>query len=379
MQLDDTTIRRLLSHDLTDVMIRIGLIALVVVLCVRIFAPFLGVMLWALILAVALYPLHQRLAAWLRGRQGPAATLLILIGLLLIGAPTVMLGGSFAGYVQDTFTAIETGSISISEPSPAIADWPLVGKEIHAAWSAAAADLPQFVREHREQIEGLSKRAISAAASTLGSVLLFLVSLIIAGIMMAYGESGSMAMRRILSRLTGPARGPRLHRLSTATIRSVATGVIGVAFIQALLLGSGFVLAGIPAAGVLAVIVLLLGIAQLPAALVFLPAIAWLWMSGDGSTTSNIVFTAYLVLAGLADNVLKPLLLGRGVDAPMPVVLLGAIGGMVSAGIIGLFIGAVVLAIGYQVFMEWVNEAETTTGGGSQEAEPVAPTPPPGG
>jgi predicted PurR-regulated permease PerM len=191
--------------------------------------------------------------------------------------------------------------------------------------------------------------------------LLFLGALIIAGIMMAYGESGSQVMQRIFYRLTDPVTGPRLQSLSTATVRSVATGVIGVAFIQALLLGVGFIVASIPAAGVLAVVVMLLGIVQLPAAIISLPAIGYLWWSGDASTTSNIIYTIYLLVAGLADNVLKPLLLGRGVEAPMPVILLGALGGMVSGGIIGMFVGAVLLAVGYQVFMDWVDTVEEGT------------------
>ena len=195
--------------------------------------------------------------------------------------------------------------------------------------------------------------------------------------MMAYGEAGSRSMLSILNRLTGPNKGPRLHRLSTATIRSVATGVVGVAFIQALLLGIGFIMAGIPAAGVLAFVVLLIGILQLPALLVSLPVIGYLWWSGDASTMSNIMFTVYLLVAGFADNVLKPLLLGRGVDVPMPVVLIGALGGMVSAGIIGLFVGAAVLAVGYQVFMEWVAEPERgadTTAAVETETLAEAPT-----
>jgi predicted PurR-regulated permease PerM len=179
--------------------------------------------------------------------------------------------------------------------------------------------------------------------------------------MMAYGETGSQTMQRIFNRLTGPVTGPRLQDLSTATVRSVASGVIGVAFIQALLLGIGFIMAGIPAAGVLAFVVMLLGIMQMPAAIISLPAIAYLWWSGDASTTSNILYTIYLLLAGLADNVLKPLLLGRGVEAPMPVILIGALGGMVSGGIIGMFVGAVLLAVGYQVFMEWVDHGEEGT------------------
>lgn len=369
MQIDNGVFRKLLSKDLMEVMIRVGLIAFVVVMCVRVFAPFAGLMLWALILAVALYPLHQRIAKYLGGRQGRAATLLVLTGLLIIGVPTVMLGSSFAGHIHTVYSALENNTLTIKQPDAKVADWPVVGKKIYPVWSEAANNLPVFLQDNQKQIKGLSKRAVSAAANTVGSLFLFLGALIVAGIMMAYGEGGSQAVRRILSRLTGAAKGPYLQGLSTATIRSVAVGVIGIAFIQALLLGVGFIMADIPAAGLLALLVLLLGIVQLPAALISLPAIAYLWVSGDASITSNIVFSVYLLVAGLADNVLKPLLLGRGVDAPMPVVLIGALGGMVSAGIIGLFIGAVLLAVGYQVFMEWVDVAEDATSAESTVTE----------
>jgi predicted PurR-regulated permease PerM len=370
MQADSAIVRKLLSKDLTDVLVRVGLIAFVVVLCVKVFAPFMGLMLWGLILAIALYPLHRRLAARLGGRQGRAATLLVLVGVLIIGVPTGILGSSSAGHMHNLYTAYEEQSITIPPPNPAVADWPLVGKKIYAAWSAAAENLPAFLKKVKPQLESFLRQALSFAASTAGGVFAFIGSLILAGIMMAYGESGSAAMKRILCRLSGPAAGPKLHSLSTATVRSVATGVIGVAFIQALLLGIGFIMAGIPAAGLLAVFVLLLGIAQLPAVLISLPAIAYIWWSGDASTVSNIFFTVYLVIAGFADSALKPLLLGRGVEAPMPVILLGALGGMVSAGIIGLFVGAVLLAVGYQVFMDWVNEAEDETATESGETEP---------
>jgi len=331
---------------------------------VRVFAPFANLVLWALILAITLYPLHQRLAGWLKGRQGHAATLLVVAGILLIGVPTVMLGGSLARHVHNAYTAFENNSITIKQPDPTVADWPLVGKSVYSTWSMAADNLPRFLEENKVQLKNILKRVFSAAANTAGALLLFVGALIIAGIMMAYGESGSITMQRIFNRLTGIERGPRLQSLSTATVRSVASGVIGVAFIQALLLGIGFIIAGIPAAGVLALVVMLLGIVQLPAAIISLPAIAYLWWSGDASTTSNIFYSTYLIIAGMADNVLKPLLLGRGVDAPMPVILLGALGGMVSGGIIGMFIGAVLLAVGYQIFMEWVGNSEEGAGTG---------------
>jgi predicted PurR-regulated permease PerM len=372
MQPDSAVIRKLLSRDLIDVLVRAGLIAFVVVLCVKVFAPFAGLMLWGLILAIALYPLHKRLAKRLGGRQGGAATLLVLAGVLLIILPTAILGSSFAGHLHSVYTSFEEKSVTVPPANPKVADLPLVGKKIYAAWSSAAENPPAFLEKVKPQLESFLRKAVSVVANTAGGILAFLGSLVLAGIIMAYGDSGSAVTKRILCRLSGPVAGPKQQSLSTATVRSVATGVIGVAFIQALLLGIGFMLAGIPAAGVLSVLVLLLGIAQLPAMLVSLPAIAYIWWSGDASTVSNIIFTVYLLVAGFADNVLKPLLLGRGVEAPMPIILLGALGGMVSSGIIGLFVGAVLLAVGYQIFMDWVNEAEVETATESGQSEAAA-------
>ena len=358
MQSDTPIDRKELSRGLMDLMIRFGLIILVVYLSIHIFAPFAGIMVWALILAIALYPMHVKLAVRMGGKQGRTATVMVLSGLVLIGLPVVMLGSSFAGHLQGFHDTFVNSSIQIDPPPASVAEWPLIGNKVHSAWSSASTDLPAFLKKFEPQLKNFSKAMLSAALNTAGSVFMFLGALVIAGIMMAYGEPGSSAMRRIMIRFTEKERGTRLYKLSTATVRSVAMGVIGVAFIQALLLGIGFVLAGVPGAGVLAVLVVLIGILQLPALIISLPVIGYLWGIGDASTLSNVIFTIYLLVAGMADNVLKPLLLGRGVDVPMPIILLGALGGMVSAGIIGLFVGAVILAVGYQVFMDWVDETE---------------------
>jgi len=345
--------------EITEALIRAGLIAVLVVVCARIFSPFLDLVTWGLILAIALYPLNRRLARRLGGHQGWAATLLVLLGLLLVGVPTVLLGSSFADQVHDLYVAFENNELSIRPPPESVASWPIVGERLHVVWSGLASDLPAYVAANQEQLRGLARSALGAAAGTAGSVLLFLASLVVAGIIMAYGEAGNRALDRIFCRMVDPLRGPRLQRLSTATVRSVATGVVGVAFIQALLLGLGFMVAGVPAPGILALLVLLFAIVQLPVLLVSLPIIAYIWWAGDGSTTLNVAVTVYLIVAGLADNVLKPMLLGRGVDVPMPVVLIGALGGMVMSGIIGLFVGAVVLSVGYEVFMAWVGRPAT--------------------
>jgi predicted PurR-regulated permease PerM len=204
------------------------------------------------------------------------------------------------------------------------------------------------------KIGDLAKYALGFVASIGGGLLQFLASFIIAGILMAFGQAGSRASVSIFERLSGPARGAEFAALATATIRAVAQGVIGVAFIQAIVVGLCLLVAGIPWAGVLTVIVLVLGIAQVPALIVTLPAIGYIWWLGDYGTVEAIFYTVLIFLAGMTDNVLKPLMLGRGVDAPMPVILLGALGGMATAGILGMFVGATLLALGYQLFTGWV-------------------------
>ncbi|MBV1915905.1 MAG: AI-2E family transporter [Pseudomonadales bacterium] len=361
MEQDDNKTENNFSNELTEAMIRFGLIAFLVYTSAKIFSPFMGMMMWGLILAVTLYPLHQKIADKIGGKQGAAATFMVLAGLLLIGIPATMLGESTADFARESVGTFQKQSIEIKPPPASVAEWPVVGDKIHAAWTLAANDLPTFIEDNKELFTGMAEKGLSVAAGMVGGLFQFLFSFIIAGVMMAYGQSGSQAMLKIIERLAGKKNGDYLHNLSTATVRSVSMGVIGVAAIQALILGIGFIWADIPAAGLLAIAVLVLGIAQVPAALITIPVIAYLWWSGD-STISNVLFTIYFVIGGLADGVLKPMLLGRGVDAPMPIILLGALGGMVAAGMIGLFTGAVLFALAYVIFMDWVDNGELGDG-----------------
>ncbi|MFT7287574.1 MAG: putative PurR-regulated permease PerM [Halieaceae bacterium] len=375
MSFETKALRGLFGRDLMDLFIRMGLVAFAVYACAVIFAPFMSIMMWALILAVSLYPLMQALRARTGWSPGRSATVLVLVGLLLIGVPTVMLGSSFATHIFDAVGNFDANEVTISAPGEAVRDWPVVGERVYAAWSAAHTDLPAFIEELQPQLGNFGRAAIKTAASTAATLLFFFSALIIAGIMMGYGESGAAAMGRIFRRIAGEEKGASLHRLATLTVRSVATGVVGVAFIQALLLGVGFMLAGIPAAGLLALVVLVIGILQLPALIVSIPAIAFVWGMGDSGTLMQVVLTVYFIVAGAADNVLKPMLLGRGVDVPMPIVLLGALGGMVGAGIVGLFVGAVVLSVGYELFMGWVDQVPPADDSEAGEAGDAAESP----
>jgi predicted PurR-regulated permease PerM len=342
------------SSRLLDVLIRAGLIAVLAVLCYVVFAPFLTLMVWAIILAVTLYPLHRSLARRIGGKNGLAATIVVLGGLLLIVAPSALLMNSFGSSIYDFVSAVRNNTLEIPAPREGIKEWPIVGNKIYDVWSQAHADLPGLVESMQPKIGELARKALSTVASIGLGMLQFLASFIIAGVLMAYGEAGSRGSRSIFERIIGRERGEPFARLCTATIRAVAQGVIGVAFVQAILVGLALLLAGIPWAGVLAVITLVLSIAQVPALIVSLPAIGYIWSSDNYSNGAAIAYTIILLLSGMADNVLKPLMLGRGVDAPMPVILLGALGGMATGGILGMFVGATLLALGYQIFMGWV-------------------------
>ena len=347
--------KRLVTRFL-DMFIKLVLILGLASFCFTVFSPFLNMMLWALILAVTLYPLHQRVAARVCGKQGRASLIIVLLGLLLIVVPTALMVTSLAGSASALMAKMSGGHLAIPAPSESIDAIPLIGHKLYAFWLKASTDLPGLIATyHKQVVEGV-RMTLGMLASMSGGVLAFVFSFIVAGVMMSYGAAGAMSAKRIAVRITDEKKGPNLMKLCIGTIRAVAQGVIGVALIQALLVGVLIALAGIPAAGLFFVLALILGIAQLPVVLVTGPAIALMWMTGDHGTVMNVVFTVLLIVAGMVDNVLKPIMLGRGVDAPMPVILMGALGGMAANGILGMFIGATMLSIGYLVFMAWVND-----------------------
>lgn len=306
-------------------------------------------------MAIALYPLHQQLAKRLNNRQGRASTAMVIFAMLLFGVPMVIVVSSAVEQAQQFHSNLEAGTLEIKQPKESVANWPIIGERVHNAWSEAATDFPNFLEENKALVKKYSKKLLDVVLGGITTSLFLFGAFVVAAIFMAYAAPSIKATRHIFIRLSGTKTGPELQNLCTATIRSVTVGVLGVAIIQAILFGIGFVFADIPASGLLALLVLIVAIIQIPAILIAAPVIAFLWVKGDASSALNTFYTIYFIFAALADNFLKPLLLGRGVAAPMPVILLGALGGMVSAGFIGLFIGAVILAVGYVLFTGWVN------------------------
>ncbi|OEF28647.1 AI-2E family transporter [Vibrio rumoiensis] len=335
--------------------IRIGLLFVLLFWTYDIIKPFIIPVIWGVVIAVALMPLTQKLEKLLNGKRGLSATLLTIVAILLIVVPFFILSSSLFSFITDLVTSLHSGSFVIPGPSERIAQIPLVGHKIYDAWELFATNLKSALVQFLPQI----KSAVTGTASLLGSglvtLLMCIISLLIAAGFMTHAESSAKMLRTVAVRVVGKY-GEDWTELTAATIRSVLLGVVGVAFIQSILVGSALFVFGIPGAGILSLGVLFLAIAQLPALIIVAPTIFYVFATHD--TTGAVIFTVWALLAGLSDNFLKPILMGRGVDVPMPIILIGAIGGMLAAGIIGLFLGAVILAIWYQLFTTWLKMGE---------------------
>jgi predicted PurR-regulated permease PerM len=342
-------------QNVIETAIRLGVVTLVIVLCFRIVDPFLVPILWGLIIAVAANPLFVRLVDRLGGKRGLSATLVCLVAVVLLVVPAIMLAESTIGTSRDLGQRIEQGTLDIPGPSEKVRDWPLIGQKTYDFWSLASTNLDAAIDKAQPQLKALGSWLVGRAAAAGGALLQTIVAIIIAGFFLTYTAAGHAFAQRVGFRLGGD-NGANFIDVAGATIRSVAQGVLGVAIIQGLLGAIGMAFAGVPGAGLWALILTISAVLQLPGILVLGPVIAYVFSTAD--TTTAVLFTIWALPVSFIDGVLKPLLLGRGLDVPMPVILIGALGGMILLGIIGLFIGAIVLTLGYTLFMAWLDAGE---------------------
>jgi predicted PurR-regulated permease PerM len=334
-----------------DLALQIGLVGLLVYACSRYISPFIDLLLWSAILAVMLYPLHLRLAGRLGNRW--SALLIGLVGVTVMLVAMVSVVTSIASSLYSLVTGVQNHSLTVPPPPSWLAGLPLVGRKLAEAWVLADTNLPAAVAKYGGALSQPAARLVSSAGGLAAGQLSFVLSFAIAAVIVAYGRGAADFARRLLGRFTGSeAQGAHLVTLTAATIRGVALGVVGVAVIQSLLLAIGFFAIGVPAAGLWTIVTLLFAIVQVPAVLVTLPIIVYVFATK--AMQPAIIFLVWTLVAGLSDNVLKPLMLGRGLEVPMPVILIGVIGGMIADGLLGLFVGPVVLAVGYVLLIEWM-------------------------
>ena len=338
-----------------DMIIRLVAIAIMFTATYRIISPFLMPVAWGIIIAVAVEPLISKVSKKLGDKRKTVATLFALIVIAALIIPSVLLVASSIDAVQNVITMLEESKLAVPPPPANVADWPLIGEPLHKAWTLASTNLEAALQKFSPQIKDLATLILAKAGGGLKTVFMFIVSIAISAALLATADQGVTITKRILVKIAG-SRGEEFQALSTATIRGVMQGVIGVAFIQSILAAIGMVLVQVPAAGIWAALVLILAIIQLPPIILLGPIAAWVFTFTD--TVPAVIFLVWALLVSGCDGFLKPVLMGRGVDAPMLVILIGALGGMMLSGIIGLFVGAVIVAISYTLFISWINEEE---------------------
>lgn len=346
-------------YKAVDSAIKIGFISLLVIWGFSILKPLLVTVVWGVIIAVAIFPGHQKLTKLVGGKEGLSAGILTLIGIGILVIPTFLFVGSTIGSIQGVATTLESGSLNIAPPGEKVASLPLIGRQLHDSWELAATNLEEFLGNLQPQLKEVAPKVLSTIAALGITVVQFVLSTIVAGIILVNAKSTVKGANRVFNILVG-GYVDDFPTIAAATIRSVVQGVLGIAVIQAVLSGLGMVVMGIPAAGLWTLLILMLVIMQLPPTLILLPIAAYTFTIT--STVPAVIFLIWCIFVGLLDNILKPILLGRGVDIPMLVILLGAIGGMITSGIIGLFIGPIILALGYKVFGAIMDKNEIRNG-----------------
>ncbi|MGB5424299.1 MAG: AI-2E family transporter [Desulfobacterales bacterium] len=336
-----------------DIAIRLGVLAVLVAWCFQILRPFVSPIIWGITIAVALYPVYQKLNAKLGDRRKLTAAIMTLSALLIIIIPGVQLAVSSVDSLKTLNTKLGNGELKVPPPPEGVGNLPFIGEYLKNLWQKTSDNLESTLIKFEPQVKAIAKWLLNMFFGTAVGLLMFAISLIIAGVLMATAKSGGLMANSLFVRLAGD-RGADFAEISVKTVRSVVKGIIGVSIIQSLLAGLGFAVAGIPAAGLWALLCLILAIIQIGIGPVIIPVIIYAF--SKMSTLTAVVLTVWLVLLTLSDGPLKAVLMGRGASVPMLVIFLGAIGGFISFGFLGLFIGAVILSVGYKLLEVWLQE-----------------------
>jgi predicted PurR-regulated permease PerM len=343
------------TKDIIDAVIKVSVLGTMAVWTFLLIKPFVIPVIWGIILAVAVEPLIAWFSGKIGGRRSLAAGLLVIVIIAALVIPTLSLVSSSVDTVQVVSEEISAGTFKIPPPPKEIADWPVIGAKVFQTWNLFATNLEAALKQFAPELTMAAGTLLDSVGGGIFGLFITLISTAIAGVFIARAELCSAIALKIFTRFAGET-GEAIISLATATIRGVMQGVVGVAVIQSVLAAIGMVVVGVPAAGLWAVLILVVAVIQLPTILVMGPIAAYVFSAAE--TTPAVLFLIWIFLVSSIESVLKPILMARGVDIPMLVILLGALGGMMLFGIIGLFVGAVMLAIMFTLFMAWINEKE---------------------
>lgn len=361
------TIRQLLAgEDEIQLAIRLALLGLLIYWSFVVIRPFVPVLAWSVVLAVALYPVFTWLSGLLGNRPKLAATILTLINLSIVIGPAAWLALGAVDGLRSFAAQLGAGTLAIPSPPAGVKDWPVIGQQLHGLWEQASTNLRAVLSQLTPQLKPMAGTMLGLAGDTGVGAVKFLLAVALTGFLFPAGPQLVAAGRRFLSRVIVTERSEDFLALAGATIRSVAQGVIGIAVAQGLVIGIILKLADVPRAGLLAFAVMMLGILQIGAAIVVIPVLIWIWTTK--SFVVALVVTLCILPASLADNVLKPIVMGRGLTTPALVIFLGVIGGTLAHGIVGLFIGPIILAVAWELLTAWVREDGASAASADVEA-----------
>jgi predicted PurR-regulated permease PerM len=342
--------------DLARTTLRLLALGALIAASLWIVRPFLVASTWATMITVATWPLFLRMQVWLGGRRSLAvavmtlALLLILVVPLYLGIATIVKN---AGKIVDWSRSV--ASLAIPEPPAWVESVPLVGSKLAERWHEIATARPEGIFARLAPLADDLAFWFVGQVGSIGLLLVhFLLTVIIAAILYSNGETAALAADRFARRLAGP-QGANALVLAAQAIRAVALGVVVTASLQSVLAGIGLAIAGVPFAPILTVVMFILAVAQIGGWPVLLLAVIWVY-----HTSSAVWATGFLVWAifcGTFDNFLRPMLIKRGADLPLLLIFTGVVGGLVAFGVVGLFIGPVVLAVAYTLLVNWVSES----------------------
>ena len=352
----NTNDNRTFEKNAMEAAIKIAVVGTLLVWTYHIIQPFIMPVIWGIIIAIAVDPFISRCSAMLGGRRKLVSVLFAIFIIVALIVPVVMLSTSSIEALRPFIKNLDKFHLAIPLPPASVESWPVIGPYVAKLWTLASTNLGELLHQFEPQVKTATVYLLGLVKGGVKAVFIFIISIAIATVLLTMAEKSATATHRIIKRFAGN-KGPNISRLAINTIRAVMLGVVGVAIIQSVLAAIGMLAIGVPFAGLWAVLVLICAVIQLPTILVLGPVAAWVFSTTD-NTTYSIIFLVWCIIVSISDNVLKPMLIGRGSDIPMLVILLGALGGMMLSGIIGLFIGAVIVAISYTLFMAWVDEGE---------------------
>jgi predicted PurR-regulated permease PerM len=347
--------RERLTATWIDLAIRLAVLGLLLYLSFILIRPFITIAIWAVVLTVALYPLYERIVRALGGRRKLAAVVLTILSLLILIGPVAWLVLGLIDSIRGLTEQLDLSHLAVPSPPETVKDWPLIGDTIHQFWQLASTNLQEAWAKIAPQLKSIGAGLLQTAAEAGVGTLKFLAAVVVAGFLFPPAPALADAVTRFSRRLA-LGRGESFVDIAVATTRAVARGVIGVSVLQALLIGAGLLVTGIPGASLITSIALILAILQVGPSLVMIPVIIWVWMTRE--TTTALLFTAYMVPVNLLDNVLRPLVMGRGLTTPTIVILIGLIGGTISLGLTGLFLGPIILAVIWELLAAWIKQRE---------------------